>query len=102
VTDGSPPTPPGLRREAAGRYWIGDYEIVRTGPSRWTLGLVDPDHVRTFGGGRDRGYALIDNYPTLADAVEGARVEWMHERHPDTMAARDASKSTAPMSKRLA
>lgn len=101
MTDGTVPAPPELRREAAGRYWIGDYEIIRTGSSRWTLGRVDPDHVRSFGGGRDRGYALIDNYRTLAEAAEGARGEWIHERHPETVAQTDLSKRTAPMRTRL-
>lgn len=84
MTEGT--TPPDLRREASGRYWLGDYEIVRTGRSRWTLGRVDPEHVTTFGGGRDQGYALIDNFPTLADARIAARDEWINDHAPDTIA----------------
>lgn len=81
-----PPTPPPVRKEAAGRYWVDNYEIVNTGPRRWTLSRIDRDHVRTCGGGRDDGSALIDNYRTLSEAVADAVDSWINERHPETIA----------------
>lgn len=94
--DWTPPPVPQIRREAAGRYWIDNYEIVNTGRHRWTLTRIDPDHVRTCGGGRDDGSSIVDNHRTLAEAVADAIECWTNERHPLTIAKTREANAPVP------